>query len=85
MCTAITRDGKVIKRVKLSIYGNAATTIPRSGGGAKYAVVMAKTNDNFVGSAAFTGSALQCRPATGPGASTPGPETATPGPWPSAC
>ncbi len=52
---AITRNGKVIKRVKLSIYGNATTTIPDSGRGAKYAVVMAQTNDHSAGSAAFTG------------------------------
>ncbi len=51
----ITCNGKVIKPVKLSIYGNATTTIPRSGRGAKYAVVMAQPNDNFAGSAAFTG------------------------------
>ena len=47
------RDGKLIRKVTLSPYGNASITIPATGRH-RYTVTMVETNDNFAGSASFT-------------------------------
>lgn len=44
----VKRNGKIVKRVRLSIYGNAPTTVPRRG---TYTVEMAQTDANFARSA----------------------------------
>lgn len=47
------RDGKLIRKVTLSPYGNASITIPATGRH-RYTVTMVETNDNFAGSATFS-------------------------------
>lgn len=46
------RDGKLIRRIALSPYGNASVTIPATGRHA-YTVSLVETDDNFAGSASF--------------------------------
>jgi hypothetical protein len=47
----IKRKGKIVKRVKLSIYGNATTTVPRTARMGSYSVELVQTSANFAGSA----------------------------------
>ena len=47
------RDGKLIRKVTLSPYGNASITIPATGRH-RYTVTMVETDNNFAGSARFT-------------------------------
>ena len=47
------RDGKLIRKVTLSPYGNATITVPAMGRH-RYTVTMVETDENFAGSASFT-------------------------------
>jgi hypothetical protein len=52
---AVVRRGRtVLKRVKLSPYGNGSVTVPDPRGRNAYSVTMVATNDNYEGVARFT-------------------------------
>jgi hypothetical protein len=48
------RGSKVLKRVKLSPYGNGSVTVRDAKGRNAYSVTMVETNDNYQGVARFT-------------------------------